>query len=75
MPVNMNPINEDLDGIETEKLIDILADCTSRYTRLLLTDPNGEEFAESRDKIQHIQDALRKRISLNNTDENQADRA
>ena len=60
MPVNKEN-SEDLESIETETLIDMLSQCTARYTRLLLTDPNGEEFREARVRIEKLQDTLSKR--------------
>lgn len=76
MPVNMYPKNEELNGMETEALIDLLADCTARYTRLLLTDPNGEEFTATRDIIQRIQGTLNGRIPVDGAiDNRESDRA
>jgi hypothetical protein len=76
MPVNMYPKNEELDGIGTEALIDLLADCTARYTRLLLTDPNGEEYTATKDLIQRVQAALNGRIPVDGAiDDRESDRA
>ena len=56
---------KELRAFETEALIDMLSDSTSKYTRLLLSAPHSEEFEDTRDHILHIQEELTNRSAEN----------
>ncbi len=52
------PNPEELEAFPTNHLIDMLADSTSKYTRLLISAPHSEEFENTRDLILRIQEKL-----------------
>ena len=67
--MSVYPPIEELDLKDTVSLIDLLADLTTQYTRLLLSAPHSEEFETTRNAILRIQFVLKKRTAAWDEDE------
>jgi hypothetical protein len=61
--MNEYPPIEELEMKDTTSLIDLLAELTTQYTKLLISAPHSDEFVLTRNAILRIQLVLKKKTA------------
>lgn len=74
-PMSVFPAIKELELKDTTDLIDLLAELTTKYTRLLLSAPHSDEFESTRDAILRIQVVLKRKTAAWENDEEVSGRA